>query len=72
MEEFEEMCIYHQTSPDSHFTQKRLCTLATADGRMTLTDLTLIESARGQRTETMLADEAEWQKTLREFFDVVL
>jgi len=39
--EFEAMCHYHQTSPESHFTQKRLITRPTNNGRITLTDDTL-------------------------------
>ncbi len=38
LEEFAIMCHYHQTSPDSVFTKQRLVTLATPNGRLTLTD----------------------------------
>src|SRR5213080_1415596 len=38
LDEFIPMCDYHQTSPESHFTQKRLCSLATPDGRITLSE----------------------------------
>ena len=34
--DFEPMCHYHQTSPESLFTQRRICTLATPTGRITL------------------------------------
>ncbi|UOQ69356.1 arylamine N-acetyltransferase family protein [Hymenobacter volaticus] len=40
--EFNDMCVYHQTSPESHFSQKRVCSRATADGRLTLRDRRLI------------------------------
>ena len=33
-QEFAARCYFHQTSPESHFTQKRLCTLATPTGRI--------------------------------------
>ena len=36
--EYADMCRYHQTSPESSFTRKRVCTLATTDGRVTLSD----------------------------------
>jgi N-hydroxyarylamine O-acetyltransferase len=39
--EFESMCYYHQTSPHSHFTQKRLITRPTLNGRITLAGNTL-------------------------------
>ncbi len=55
LEDFSEMCHYHQTSPDSHFTQNKVCTLAAPDGRITLTQDKLIVTtqrkqgrARGQ------------------------
>ena len=39
LSEFADMCHYHQTSPNSRFTQERLCTLATPGGRVTLSDM---------------------------------
>src|SRR5712664_190814 len=38
-EDFAEMCRFHQTSPQSHFTQRRICSLATETGRITLSDM---------------------------------
>jgi N-hydroxyarylamine O-acetyltransferase len=70
--EYADMCRYHQTSPESSFTRKRVCTLATPDGRVTLSDYTLIVTARGQRTEQVLPDEAASQAALREYFGVDL
>ncbi|MEO8973391.1 MAG: arylamine N-acetyltransferase, partial [Ktedonobacteraceae bacterium] len=45
--DFTERCIYQQTSPDSHFTQQRICSLATPTGRITLSDLRLITTIHG-------------------------
>jgi len=70
--EYEEMCRYHQTSPQSHFTQKRVCSLALPDGRVTLSDLKLITTRGGVRQERMLADEVEHAAVLRELFGVVV
>lgn len=72
IQEFAEMCHYHQTSPDSSFTRKRLCTRATPDGRITLSDLKLIIARDGKKEERMLASEEEWRTALREHFDIVL
>src|SRR5262245_13466408 len=33
-EEYAEMCRYHQTSPESSFTRRRVCTRATPEGRI--------------------------------------
>lgn len=51
------MCHYQQTSPESHFTQHRICSLATATGRVTLSDLRLITTVHGERQERLLASE---------------
>jgi N-hydroxyarylamine O-acetyltransferase len=72
IQEFAAMCHYHQTSPDSSFTRKRLCSRATPDGRITLSDMKLIITRDGQKEERMLASEAEWHTALREYFYVVL
>jgi N-hydroxyarylamine O-acetyltransferase len=40
--DYAEMCIYHQTSPQSHFTMSRVCSLATSGGRVTLSGMRLI------------------------------
>jgi N-hydroxyarylamine O-acetyltransferase len=71
-EDYKEMCHFHQTSPDSHFTQRRTCSLATQGGRITLTGMRLITTARGERQERELASEEEYATALREHFGVEL
>jgi N-hydroxyarylamine O-acetyltransferase len=66
------MCRHHQTAPQSTFTQRRICTLATPAGRVTIADRRLIITAGGVRRETPLADEAAAGAALREHFGVVL
>jgi N-hydroxyarylamine O-acetyltransferase len=70
--DFAGMCQYHQSSPKSHFTGRRICTRATPQGRITLTDKKLIETNAGLRQETLLSSEEEWHAKLRELFEVVL
>ncbi len=72
LDEFEPMCRFHQTSPESHFTQKRICSLARPDGRVTLSDMQLIVTRDSERTERRLADDAEYASTLRGLFGVEL
>lgn len=72
LDDFTEMCHYQQTSPESHFTQKRICSLATPDGRITLSDLLLITTEEEQRSERMLASEKEYREVLKQRFEVVL
>jgi N-hydroxyarylamine O-acetyltransferase len=70
--EFSEMCHYHQTSPESSFTHKRLCSRATPDGRITLSDMKLVITRNGNKEERTLCSEEEWRTALREYFDVML
>lgn len=72
LEDFAEMCRYHQTSPDSSFTQRRTCSMATAKGRVTLTGMRLITTAGGERQERALATQEEYDAALREHFGVEL
>jgi N-hydroxyarylamine O-acetyltransferase len=69
--EFAPMCRYHQTSPDSPFTRKRVCSRATPEGRITLSDGKLIETRNGVREERVLEDD-EWRANLHDLFGVVL
>jgi len=70
--EFASMCRYHQTSPESHFTQKRLCSLATADGRITVSDRRLIITVDGRKEERILGSDDVRQRALKEYFGIVL
>jgi len=68
LEEFKDMCRYHQTSPKSHFTQGRICSIPTIQGRTTLTDTKLKINAEGQISEMTIKDEKQFQELLWEHF----
>ncbi|HYP26467.1 MAG TPA: arylamine N-acetyltransferase [Blastocatellia bacterium] len=70
--DYEGMCVYHQTSPDSHFTQRRVCSMATTGGRVTLSDRRLITTRGGERQERELADEGEYVSALRDYFGITM
>lgn len=70
--EFAPMCLYHQTSPQSHFTQGRVCTLATEDGRVTLSELRLITTLGHERHEQTLSGENEFHILLQQHFGISL
>ncbi len=70
LEEFSEMCEYHQTSPDSSFTQKRICSIATETGRISLSDMLLIITESGVREESELSSLEEYGRALRSYFGV--
>jgi N-hydroxyarylamine O-acetyltransferase len=69
--DFADRCRFHQTSPESHFTQGRICTLATPAGRVTLSGLRLVETTPAGRMERDLTGEAEYAATLRDRFGVI-
>jgi N-hydroxyarylamine O-acetyltransferase len=62
--EFEDQCNWNQTSPDSHFTKGRLCSLMTENGRKTLTDDRFILTEGRDRTETSIISADEFESVL--------
>lgn len=70
--DFEPMCRFHQSSPDSHFTRKRICSKATENGgRISLSERRLIiTAADGLKTESLLPSEAAYQQALLEHFGI--
>jgi N-hydroxyarylamine O-acetyltransferase len=70
--DFAKMCHYHQTSPGSPFTQKKLCTIARPDGRITLSNLRLIVTRGNIREESDLKSDVDWHAALKRHFGVVL
>ena len=70
--DFAPRCQFQQTSPESHFTRQRICTMPTHDGRITLSDLKLIRTIGANREERMLQSEDEWRSALAELFGVRL
>ena len=72
--DYEEMCRFHQTSPDSHFTKGLICSRATADGRITLSDMRFITTSGPQhlRDERTLSSREEYDRVLRDEFGVVM
>jgi N-hydroxyarylamine O-acetyltransferase len=72
IQDFEAMCRYHQTSPESSFTRQRVCTLAVPGGRLTLADSRLIVTRDGKRTERAVSEGEEYERILRELFGINL
>jgi N-hydroxyarylamine O-acetyltransferase len=71
--DYAEMCRYHQTSPQSHFTRARICSRATPDGRITLSEMRFIStSENGVRQERALTSEEEYADVLRRQFGIVM
>lgn len=70
LEDYEEMCEYHQTSAESSFTWERVCTIATENGRTTLRDQSLIETVNGNKTVRQVTDAGEYEQILRDRFGI--
>jgi N-hydroxyarylamine O-acetyltransferase len=70
--DFAGMCHYHQTSPESSFTQKKICSRATPDGRITVADRKLIVTRNGRKKESALDSDQEWREALKKYFEIVL
>lgn len=70
LSEFTEMCDFHQTSPESHFTQGKVCSLMTETGRKTLTDKKFIKSENGQKKESGINSEKEFVRILEREFNI--
>jgi len=72
LEDFTEMCAYHQSSPKSSFTRERICSMATTNGRVTLRDQRLIETVDGKKRMREIGDGEEYEKILRDRFGIDL
>ena len=70
LNEFTEMCNFHQISPDSHFTRGKVCSLMLDNGRQTLTDKTFIETRNDTKTLTEINSEDEFKKILARIFRI--
>jgi N-hydroxyarylamine O-acetyltransferase len=68
--EFEEMCHFHQTSSDSHFTRKKVISIVSSNGRITLDSEKLKITENGISKETVIKSEAQFQKFLKQYFDI--
>ncbi len=71
LNEFNDMCMYHQTSPESHFTQKVVCSLATESGRITLSNLKLIITENGEKKQEDIK-EKDFYFLLKKYFNIEL
>jgi N-hydroxyarylamine O-acetyltransferase len=70
LSEFAPMCHFHQTSPESHFTQNRVCSKALPDGRVTISGTRLITTKNAVRQETVLISREEIRDCLRQQFGI--
>jgi N-hydroxyarylamine O-acetyltransferase len=72
LDEFGPRCRWTQTSPESGFTRKVTCSLATPDGRITLTGRRLITTRGQERTEQEVTSIDEYRTLLKTQFGIDL
>ena len=72
LDEYAGMCTFHQTSPDSHFTQKRLISKPTKKGRITLIGDTLKIKKQSSTQEITIKNENDFAEVLFKYFGVKL
>ena len=65
-------CRFHQTSPESHFTRNRICSILTPAGRISVSDTRFIVTENGVRTDSPVQSKAEYEQLLREHFGIVM
>jgi N-hydroxyarylamine O-acetyltransferase len=70
--DFAPTCWWQQTSPGSHFTRGTICSRLTSDGRVSISDRTLIRTTGGSRTEQQLPDDDTVLDAYRDHFGIVL
>lgn len=70
LSEFSGMCRYHQTSAKSSFTQKKMCSIATPTGRITLTDNNLKITINNELKETAVSNKKQFYELLKNYFDI--
>jgi N-hydroxyarylamine O-acetyltransferase len=66
--DFFEMNVFHQTSPESHFARSLICTMPTADGRITLLNNKLIRKENGKRQVRIIQSEDQRDQVLEKYF----
>ncbi len=70
--DYAEMCSFHQTSAESHFTRQRICSRLTPQGRISLSDMRFIVTENGSRTERQVGSDEEYREILRDQFGIVM
>lgn len=72
LEDFTEMCDYQQFNPESHFRQRNICTIATEDGRITLSENSLTITTGSAKEKTAVNNQMEFHNLLNKYFGIKL
>ena len=72
LKDFEGMCCYHQTNPESHFKQKKLITIPTENGRITISGNHLKIVENGNIKQEEILDDASFKSNLEKYFNIAI
>ena len=70
LKDFEQMCTFQQTSPESNFVKKKLITIPTKNGRITLNNNLLKIKTQDSIQELPLKNDKEFEQQLWKYFKV--
>ena len=70
LKDYEYACHYHQTSPDSHFTHKKVISRPTENGRITLAENLLKIKSHNETQEIHLKNENDFIENLMKYFNI--
>jgi len=70
LEDFEVACHYQQTSPDSHFTHKKVISLLTENGRVSLSENFLKITKGDVINETPIENNEDFEEKLWQLFQI--
>lgn len=63
---------YNSTSPESRFLQHKICTMPTAEGRVSVVDMEFRIQANGQTEVYTASDDADYRAMLQRYFGIIL
>ena len=69
---FSDMCEYQQTSTESTFTRKTICSIAGSHGRKTISNNRFIDTVADSKTEREIYSEEEYRSLLENHFQIYL
>jgi len=72
LSDFEEMNAFNQSSPESHFTQQTICSIATKNGRVSLSDEFLTITDGDSKRKIDVISQKDFEQKLREHFGIQL
>jgi N-hydroxyarylamine O-acetyltransferase len=72
LQEFSQMNLFHQNSPDSHFARSLICTLPVAEGRISIINNKFIRTGNGRKQVQSIPDSDHRHELLKNHFNIDL